>query len=78
VSILTEDILVAVIFSLLLVSAEAFLLYCLSRWAGDGKQQSRASFNEAPWIGSAISEIVPVQFLGPATIVVWSEGCLSP
>ena len=69
-----EGIMVTMILVSLCVAAECFLLYCLFHFGQELRHESRSGSDDDLWIASPKLNVVPVQFVGPASIAIWSEG----
>jgi len=65
---------VMTIFLGLCVAAVGFLLYCLFNFGQELRHESRIGSDDDLWIESQKLNVVPVQFVGPASMVIWSEG----
>ena len=64
----------ATIFLILCVAASGFLLYCLFHFGKELRHESRSRADEDLWMASQKLKVVPVQFVGPASLAIWSEG----
>jgi len=69
-----EDTMVMTIFLGLCVAAVGFLLYCLFNFGQELRHEPRIGSDDDLWIESQKLNVVPVQFVGPASMVIWSEG----
>ena len=58
----------------LCVAAEGFLLYCLFHFGQELRHEPRSGSDDDLWIASPKVNVVPLQFVGPASIAIWSEG----
>ena len=61
------------IFVSLCIVAEGFLLSCLFYFGRELRQQSRRGSYKHSWIAPAKPNIVPLQFIGPHAVAVWSQ-----
>ena len=68
-----EGIMVTMILVSLCVAAECFLLHCLFHFGQELRHESRSGSDDDLWISSPKVNIVPLQFVGPASIAIWSE-----
>ena len=64
----------AMILVSLCVAAEGFLLYCLFHFGQELRYESRSGSDDDLWIASPKLKVVPLQFVGPTSIAIWSEG----
>ena len=69
-----EDTMAMTIFLSLCVAAVGFLLYCLFKFGQELRHEPRIGSDDDLWIESQKLNVVPVQFVGPASMVIWSEG----
>ena len=69
-----EDTMAMTIFLSLCVAAVGFLLYCSFHFGQELRHESRIGSDDDLWIESQKLNVVPVQFVGPASMVIWSEG----
>ena len=69
-----EDVMANMIFMSLCIAAEGFLLFCLFHFVQELRQEPRRGSDNDLWIAPAKPNVVPLQFVGPASIAVWSEG----
>jgi hypothetical protein len=63
-----------VILLIFCVPAEAFLLYCMHHFALE-MRRPRQRLNGDLLSQPLTTRVVPLQFLGPYSIAVWSESC---
>jgi hypothetical protein len=68
-----EGIMATTIFLSLCVAAVGFLLYCLIHFGQELRQEPRSGSEDNLGIASQKLNVVPVQFIGPASMVIWSE-----
>ena len=57
----------------LCVAAEGFLLYCLFHFGQELRHESRSGSDDNLWVASPKSNVVPLQFVGPTWVAIWSE-----
>ena len=69
-----EGIMATTIFLSLCVAAVGFMLYCLFHFGQELSQESRSGSDDDLWVASQKLNIVPVQFVGPASMAIWSDG----
>jgi hypothetical protein len=69
-----EGIMATTIFLSLCIAAAGFLLYCLFHFGQELRHEPRSGSDDDLWIASPKVNIVPLQFVGPASIAIWSEG----
>ena len=69
-----EDIMATMILVSLCVAADGFLLYCLFHFGQELRHESRSGSDDDLWIASPKLNVVPLQFVGPASIAIWSGG----
>jgi hypothetical protein len=69
-----EGIMATTIFLSLCIAAAGFMLYCLFHFGQELRHESRSGSDDDLWIASPKLNVVPVQFVGPASIAIWSEG----
>jgi len=58
----------------LCVAAEGFLLYCLFHFGQELRHESRSGSDDDLWVASQKLNVVPLQFVGPTWVAIWSEG----
>ena len=68
-----EDTMAMTIFMSLCVAAVGFLLYCLFNFGQELRHEPRIGSDDDLRIESQKLNVVPVQFVGPASMVTWSE-----
>jgi hypothetical protein len=69
-----EDTMAMTIFLSLCVAAVGFLVYCFFHFGQELRHEPRIGSDEDVWIESQKLNVVPVQFVGPASMVIWSDG----
>ena len=69
-----EGIMATMILVSLWVAADGFLLYCLFHFGQELRRESRSGSDDDLRIASLKLNVVPMQFVGPASIAIWSEG----
>ena len=69
-----EGIMATTMFLSLCIAAAGFMLYCLFHFGQELRHESRSGSGDDLWIASPKLNVVPVQFVGPASIAIWSEG----
>jgi hypothetical protein len=62
------------IFVILSLAAEGFMLCCLFHFEQELRQEFRRESAADLWISSVKPKVVPLRFIRDTQIVVWSEG----
>jgi hypothetical protein len=70
---LAEGIMATAILLILCAPAEGFLLHCMLHFALEIRRP-RQRLNGALLSQALTTRVVPLQFMGPCSIAVWSEG----